>query len=180
MPGLKRNWTKKAGGVCSWRAVHRYQGWVPALLLVALFVMQSAASNAEPLATASNAAPAAGASNAGLLTIGVAASIKPKAEAGDGANFQPLSPGSALHASETVRTGSLGQADLVFIDRSNLTVGPASEVMLNKFVYDPVGSAGLVVMEAPRGAFKLVTGTQDNGAYQVKTPYGTLGMTGHE
>ena len=106
-------------------------------------------------------------------TIGVAASIKPNAEAGVGANSQTLSPGSELHASETVRTGNLGQADLVFIDNTNLTVGPTSEVLLDKFVYDPIGSSGRVVMQATRGAFRFVTGKQDHSAYQLKTPYGT-------
>ena len=129
--------------------------WTPALLFMVLFAMQSTASNA------------------GSSTIGVAASIKPNAEAGVGANLQTLSPGSELHASETVRTGNLGQADLVFIDSTNLTVGPASEVLLDQFVYDPIGSSGRVVMQATRGAFRFVTGKQDHSAYQLKTPYGT-------
>ena len=131
--------------------------WTPALLFMVLFAMQSTASNAEP------------------PTIGVAASIKPNAEGGVGANLQTLSPGSELHASETVRTGNLGQADLVFIDNTNLTVGPASEVLLDEFVYDPTGSSGRVVMQATRGAFRFVTGKQDR-AYQLKTPYGTAAL----
>ncbi len=138
--------------------------WTPALLLTALFAIQSTACNAEPQSP----------------TIGVAASVKPSAEGGVEPNLQPLSPGSELHASETVRTGDLGEADLTFIDRSNLSVGPKSEVVLDKFVYDPVGSAGQVIMQAPRGAFQFTTGTQDNGAYQLKTPYGTLNVRGHE
>ena len=129
--------------------------WTPALLSMVLFAMQSTASNA------------------GSSTIGVAASIKPNAEAGVGTNLQTLSPGSELHASETVRTGNLGQADLVFIDSTNLTVGPASEVLLDQFVYDPIGSSGRVVMQAKRGAVRFVTGKQDHSAYQLKTPYGT-------
>ncbi len=149
--------------------MNRYQTGTPALLSAALFAMQSTASNADPATT-----------NAQVPTIGVAASIKPHAEKGDGANFQPLSPGSELHASETVRTGNLGEADLVFIDKSNLNVGPTSEVLLDKFVYDPVGSAGQVIMQAPRGTFRFVTGTQDIGAYKLKTPYGTLNVVGHE
>ena len=103
----------------------------------------------------------------------MAASIKPNAEGVVGANSQTLSPGSELHASETVRTGNLGQADLVFIDNTNLTVGPTSEVLLDEFVYDPTGSSGRVVMQATRGAFRFVTGKQDHSAYQLKTPYGT-------
>ena len=134
--------------------------WTPALLFMVLFAMQSTASNAEP------------------SKIGVAASIKPNAESGVGANLRTLSPGSELHARETVRTGNLGQADLVFIDSTNLTVGPASEVLLDEFVYDPTGSSGRVVMQATRGAFRFVTGTQDHRAYQLKTPFGTLGVRG--
>ncbi len=142
--------------------------WTPALLLTALFAIQSTACNAEPPTT-----------NAQSPTIGVAASVKPSAEGGVEPNLQPLSPGNELHASDTVRTGDLGEADLVFIDRSNLSVGPKSEVVLDKFVYDPVGSASQVIMQAPRGTFQFTT-TQDNGAYQLKTPYGTLNVRGHE
>ena len=108
----------------------------------------------------------------------MAASVKPNAEGGVGANLQKLSSGSELQARETVRTGNLGQADLVFIDSTNLTVGPASEVLLDEFVYDPTGSSGRVVMQATRGAFRFVTGKQDHSAYQLKTPYGTLGVRG--
>jgi hypothetical protein len=111
-------------------------------------------------------------------SIGVAASIRPNAEAGAGANLQALSPGSELHAKDTVRTGNVGQADLVFIDSTNLTVGPTSEVVLDEFVYDPTGSSGRVVMQAARGAFRFVTGKQDHKAYQLKTPYGSLGVRG--
>src|SRR5262249_48837779 len=71
-----------------------------------------------------------------------------------------------------------GKADLVFIDRTNLTVGPTSEVVLDKFVYDPVGNKGKVVLQTTRGAFRFVTGTQDHSAYQINTPYGSLGVRG--
>src|SRR5262245_53899871 len=134
--------------------------WTPALLFMVLFAMQLTASNAES------------------PKIGVATSIKPNAEGGVGANLRSLSAGSELRAREKVRTGNLGQADLVFIDSTNLTVGPTSEVVLDEFVYDPTGSSGKVVMQATRGAFRFVTGKQDHRAYALKTPYGTLGVRG--
>src|SRR6516225_3390982 len=143
--------------------MNRCQRWTPALLLTAsLFAVPSTASNAETR-------PAA---------IGVAASITPSAEGGIGTVFSTLKPGSELHSSETVRTGDAGKADLVFIDRTNLTVGPTSEVVLDKFVYDPVGNKGKVVLQATRGAFRFVTGTQDHSVYQLNTPYGSLGVRG--
>ena len=142
--------------------MNRGQRWSPAVLATVLLAVPSAMSNAETQSA----------------TIGVAASITPSAEGGVGTVFQTLAPGSELHASETVRTGDAGKADLVFIDRTNLTVGPTSEVVLDQFVYDPVGSKGKVVLQTTRGAFRFVTGTQDHSAYQINTPYGSLGVRG--
>src|SRR5215472_6659239 len=140
----------------------RRQRWTPALLATILFAMPSTTGNAET----------------GSAAIGVAASITPSAESGTGTAFQTLAPGSELRANETVRTGDAGKADLVFVDRTNLTVGPTSEVKLDKFVYDPVGNKGKVVIQATRGAFRFATGTQDHSAYQLNTPYGSLGVRG--
>jgi hypothetical protein len=35
-------------------------------------------------------------------------------------------------------------------------------------------------MQATRGAFRFITGTQDYSAYQLNTPYGSLGVRGTE
>ena len=139
--------------------MYRCQRWAPALLLFGLLAMQSSAADAES-------------------RIGVATSTRPNAEGVIGANSQTLSPGTELYANETVRTGNLGRADLVLLDNTNLTVGPTSEVLLDKFVYDRTGSSGSVVLQATRGAFRFVTGSQDHRAYQVNTPYGSLGVRG--
>ena len=134
----------------------RLHRWTTGLLIMVLLTMHSVASWAAD-------------------RIGVAASTQPNADGVIAGNSQALSPGSELYANETVRTGNLGEADLVFVDRTNLTVGPTSEVLLDKFVYDPTGSKGNVVFQATRGAFRFVTGTQDHRAYAVNTPYGSLG-----
>src|SRR5262245_38442112 len=137
----------------------RSDRWMLASALTVLFAMQSTVSNAEP-------------------RIGTAASTRPNVEAVVGGNTQTLSAGSEIYASQTVRTGNRGMADLVFLDKTNLSVGPASEVRLDKFVYDPTGSAGSVVFQATRGAFRFVTGSQAKQAYKVGTPHGSLGVRG--
>jgi hypothetical protein len=126
-----------------------------ALLLVGLFVLQSTTARTQE-------------------AIGSATSVKPQAEA----NTRTLSSGSSVYSKELVRTGDSGVADLRFHDNSNLSVGPRSSVRLDKFVYDPNKSAGGVAVEATRGSFRFVTGSQSKGSYQVKTPYGTLGIRG--
>jgi len=133
--------------------------WMPASVLTVVLAMQSTVSNADP-------------------RIGTAASTRPSVEAVAGGNTQTLSAGSEIYANQTVRTGNRGMADLVFLDKTNLSVGPTSEVRLDKFVYDPTGSSGSVVLQATRGAFRFVTGSQAKHAYEVSTPHGTLGVRG--
>jgi hypothetical protein len=128
--------------------------WVQALLPAAFFALQSTASNGQE--------------------IGSATSVKPQAEA----NTRMLSSGTSVYSRDLIHTGDAGVADLRFHDNTDLSVGPKSSVRLDKFVYDPNKSAGGVAVEATRGSFRFVTGSQSKGSYQVKTPYGTLGIRG--
>jgi hypothetical protein len=107
--------------------------------------------------------------------IGSASSVTPEASGSVGGT---LSAGSGVHANETIKTGSSGQAGLQFNDQSNLTVGHSSQVRLDKFVYDPNKGTGSTVIEATRGTFRFSTGAQNGGQVKIKTPYGTLGVRG--
>jgi hypothetical protein len=107
--------------------------------------------------------------------IGSTKSVKPEAS---GSVAGTLSAGSSVHANETIKTGSAGQAGLGFVDNKNLHVGPSSSVRLDKFVYDPNKGTSSVVIDATKGAFRFSTGAQGKGDYKVKTPYGTLGVRG--
>ena len=133
--------------------------WISALLPAALIALQSTASN-------------------GQEAIGSATSVRPQAEGTHEGNTRTLSGGSGVYSKELIHTGDAGVADLRFRDNSNLSVGPKSSVRLDKFVYDPNKSSGSVAVEATRGSFRFVTGSQSRGPYQVKTPYGTLGIRG--
>ena len=129
--------------------------WISVLPLVVLFALAPTAANAQ-------------------ARIGTAQSVKPEASGGAGT----LSAGSGVHANETVKTGSSGKAGLQFHDQSNLSVGPSSQVRLDKFVYDPNKGTGSTVIEATRGTFRFTTGSQNKGEVKIKTPYGTLGVRG--
>lgn len=133
--------------------------WVSALLPAAFIVLASTASN-------------------GQEAIGSATSVKPQAEGTHEGNTRTLSGGGSVYSKELIHTGDAGVADLRFHDNSKLSVGPKSSVRLDKFVYDPNKSAGGVAVEATRGSFRFVTGSQSKGSYQVKTPDGTLGIRG--
>jgi hypothetical protein len=130
--------------------------WIPVLLLGGLVALQSTTASAQE-------------------AIGKATSVRPQAEGSHG--NRTLSGGASVYSQETVRTGDSGQADLQFRDNSSLSVGSKSSVRLDKFVYDPNKSGGAVAIQATRGTFRFVTGSQ-GGNYQIKSPYGTLGIRG--
>ena len=91
---------------------------------------------------------------------------------------QPVATGSEVYRDELVRTGASGKAELLFADHTNLTIGPVTEIRLDKFVYDPDGGKGNVVIEASEGTFRFITGVQSHRNYAIKTPFATLGMRG--
>jgi hypothetical protein len=94
---------------------------------------------------------------------------------------QTITTGTAVYADELVRTGTSGKAQLLFADRTNLTVAPMTEIHLDKFVYDPSGGAqGNVVVVATSGAFRFITGQLPHEDYQIKTPVATMGIRGTE
>ena len=130
--------------------------WISTLPLVVLFAAAPTLADAQ-------------------TRIGSASSVTPEASGSVGGT---LSVGSGVHANETIRTGSSGQAGLQFNDQSNLTVGHSSQVRLDKFVYDPNKGTGSTVIEATRGTFRFSTGAQNGGQVRIKTPYGTLGVRG--
>jgi hypothetical protein len=129
-------------------------------LALALIAIQSAASLAQE------------------ATIGSATATKNRVEGVVGGKSQTITTGTGVYSNEVVRTAPDSVADLKFVDDSNLSVGPTSEIILDKFVYDPTGSTGTVVINATKGAFRFVTGKQDKKVYQIKTPFGTIGIRG--
>ncbi len=110
--------------------------------------------------------------------IGSAAIIRNQVEGTVSEQTESLASGSAVYANEMIRSGEASIAELVFHDDTKLSVGPRSEVRLDKFVFDPSQGAGPVVIRAGRGAYRFITGVQDHRAYEIKTPYATLGVRG--
>jgi hypothetical protein len=121
------------------------------------------------LALAIGAFPAAAATN-----IGVAAAVKNDVQGGGGA----LGVGGKVFQNEVVTTGAESLAQLMFLDETTLSVGPKSQITLDKFVFNPSKGAGSVIFSATKGAFRFITGSQDPRHYEIKTPVATIGVRG--
>jgi hypothetical protein len=126
---------------------------------------------ALPISLAGSAATAAD-------RIGVAAAAQNRVESVVGGQATPLRVGGAVVQDQRVRTGPASTAQLLFLDQTSLSVGPSSDVKLDKFIYDPSRSQGSVVLSATRGAFRFVSGTQQPSSYQIRTPVATIGVRG--
>ena len=112
--------------------------------------------------------------------VGVVGSVNPQAT-GSLANAQDrvLFVGNQLFQEERIVTGAAGQTHVLFLDQSSLTVGPNSEVVLDRFVYDPDSDQGQLSMSASRGVARYIGGKISKKVdVTIRTPTATIGIRG--
>jgi hypothetical protein len=111
--------------------------------------------------------------------IGAAAAVRNQVNAGQqGAQAHALNVGGAIFQNDLVSTGVNSVAQLLFTDQTTLSVGPRSQVRLDRYVYDPNRGAGDVAVSFTSGALRFITGSQDPHNYQVSTPVASIGVRG--
>ena len=87
--------------------------------------------------------------------------------------------GNDMVANEVVTTKANDRAHLVFLDGSTLTVGPHSQITIDRFVYDPARKTGDQAFSAGRGVFRYVGGAiSKNSEVTIKTRGATMGIRG--
>jgi FecR protein len=109
--------------------------------------------------------------------IGRAASVVPSADFTRGTIIRTLTIDEALEQDDRIRTSQGGSIQVRFADDTMLTVGPNSEILLDKFIFDGAKAKSLSI-EVVRGAMRFVSGTSDHSAYEIKTPVATIGVRG--
>jgi hypothetical protein len=85
--------------------------------------------------------------------------------------------GDSVFRDEGMRTGSDSEARIVFLDNTNVSLGPNSNLKLDKFVYSDQG-AQAVTVNVSKGLLRFVTGNGDKNAYKINTPVATIGVRG--
>ena len=135
-------------------------------LWVALSALTVAASGAD--------------SASGQERAGVAGTVNPSVKGQpQGDKTRVLFVGSDIFRNEVIRTDASGLAHLMFLDQSSLTVAPNSEVVIDRFVYDPDSDTGELTMSVTKGVLRFVGGAlSKTGKVNIKTPVGNLGIRG--
>ncbi len=90
-----------------------------------------------------------------------------------------LRVGTDVQANEIISTAANDRAHLVFLDGTTLTIGPESQMTIDKFVYDPNTQKGELALNASKGVFRLIGGRiSKTSTIAVTTPSATMGIRG--
>lgn len=113
-------------------------------------------------------------------TVGTAAAVKPSSTGTPpGGSARTLSVGTGIVSRERIKTTGTGSLQVMFNDKSTLTVGPNSDLVIDEFVYNPGSGGGRFATRLTKGALRFVGGEISHTAgATINTPVATLGIRG--
>jgi len=108
--------------------------------------------------------------------VGVAAAVKPDAFS----EGKEVKIGNSVFYNQRINTTGEGLVQVLLVDGSTFTVGPGSDLVIDKFVYDPSKGKGEVVASFSKGVMRFVGGklSKNEGGVTVNTPSGALAIRG--
>jgi hypothetical protein len=113
--------------------------------------------------------------------VGTAAAVNPDAFSQlNGGKREQLSIGKSIFFNERINTSDAGLVQVLLNDGSTFTVGAGSDLVIDKFVYDPSKQQGEIVATFSKGAIRFVGGkiSKNADSVTVKTPAGALAIRG--
>src|SRR5262245_17410975 len=113
--------------------------------------------------------------------VGVAAAVKPDAFSSlAGAPQSQLNIGKSIFFNERIKTTDSGLVQVLLVDGSTFTVGPDSDLVIDKFVYDANKGTGQIAASFSKGVMRFVGGkiSKADNAVNIKTPAGAMAVRG--
>ena len=90
-----------------------------------------------------------------------------------------LNLGNNVIFKERIETSRVGSLQVAFVDKSTVSLGPDSNVVLDEYLYDPNNKTGKMLLSLGKGALRFVGGEiSHQGNVEVRTPVGTVGVRG--
>jgi hypothetical protein len=93
----------------------------------------------------------------------------------------PAQVGQALYESDSLRTAADGRVGITLKDDTRVSLGPGSEVRLDRFAYDPAANQVGFVLKIVRGAVAYVSGRiakLSPDSIRLETPAAIVGVRG--
>ncbi|HVH80272.1 MAG TPA: FecR family protein, partial [Stellaceae bacterium] len=113
--------------------------------------------------------------------VGVNAAVNTNADGTPpGGTTRKLIIGQEVVHNERITTDVNGQTQILFLDGSSISVGPAAELTLDEFVYDPATGSGKMTLTAVQGAMRFVGGklSKQENAVTMHLGTATIGVRG--
>lgn len=112
--------------------------------------------------------------------IGKVATLTPQMQGQPpGGALSTLRQGAPVVADHRIVTGQNGRGQLLFVDETTLSVASQSEIVLDRFVYDPNRRGGEIGLSLTRGALRFIGGrASDRQPAEIRTPTGTVSVRG--
>ncbi|HEU4805302.1 MAG TPA: FecR domain-containing protein, partial [Nitrobacter sp.] len=121
------------------------------------------------------AALALGGATAQAQQVGTASAVNPAATA----NLKTITIGQSIAHKERIQTKSSGSVQLLFLDKTSMTIGPNSDLTIDEYVYDPSANTGKLAATLGKGALRFVGGQiSHNGDAEIKTASALIGIRG--
>jgi hypothetical protein len=92
----------------------------------------------------------------------------------------PVKVSDELVQDEALRTESDSTVELNFIDGSQMSLEPESELVLSKYVFDPEGKQTAAIIELQSGTFHYTSNGAPDQDIVLQTPVATIGIRGTE
>jgi hypothetical protein len=112
--------------------------------------------------------------------IGTATAVNPSTEATPpGGSTTTLTVGARVLHKERIHTSPTGSVQLLFLDKSTLSIAPNTSLVIDEFVYDPASHSGHMLTKLTQGTLQYIGGELSHqGAVTVETPAAVIGIRG--
>lgn len=112
--------------------------------------------------------------------VGTATAVNPTSESTKpGATTVNLTVGAHIVHKERIHTTPSGTVQLLFVDKSTLSIAPNTNLLIDEYVYDPKSSAGHMLTNLTEGALRFVGGALSHqGEASVTTQDAAIGIRG--
>ena len=111
--------------------------------------------------------------------VGTAAAVNPAAQARGSGGARTVVIGQSIAHRERIQTTSAGSVQLLFLDKTSMTIGPNSDLAIDEYVYDPNSNTGKMAATLTKGVMRFVGGQISHaGNAQITTPTAVVGIRG--
>jgi hypothetical protein len=112
--------------------------------------------------------------------VGSATAVNPASESTPpGGSTQTLTIGAHIIHKERIHTSPSGSVQLLFVDKSSLSIAPNTSIVIDEFIYDPNSGKGHMLTTLTEGALRYVGGELSHqGEAIIQTSDAAIGIRG--